>query len=76
MTPGPAKPILERLGVPPLRVKTSRFEYGSEKMTLYNVGYPLHRLVEGGAAATAGTELGEARELTLRVVPRRKRRAC
>ncbi len=58
-----------------LRVKTSRFEYGSEKMTLYNVGYPLQRLVEGNAAATAGTEFGEVRELTLRVVPRRKRRA-
>jgi len=58
-----------------LRVKTSRFEYGSEKMTLYNVGYPLQRLVEGGATATAGTELGEVRELTLRVVPRRKRHA-
>lgn len=29
------------------KVKTSRFEYGSDEMTLYNVGYPLHRLVEG-----------------------------
>ncbi|MCX7017215.1 MAG: hypothetical protein NTW86_32405 [Candidatus Sumerlaeota bacterium] len=29
------------------RVKTGQFEYGSEHQTLYNVGYPLHRLVEG-----------------------------
>jgi hypothetical protein len=54
------------------RVKTSRFEYGSDHQALYNVGYPLHRLVEGGGA-DADDDLGEIQDLTVYVRPVRRR---
>jgi len=59
------------------RVKTGGFEYGSDHQALYNVGYPLHRMAEGGPMGRAEACLGDRRalELTVYVQPRRRRAA-
>ena len=46
------------------KVKTDKFEYGSDDMTYYNVGYPLHRLVEGTGTSLIGEDVGEILEVT------------
>jgi len=69
------------LGASVCRIVTDRFACGTDRMTLYNVGYPLHRFLEWGpgpqgVALLAGVELGAVRELIVRLVPTEPLRAA
>lgn len=57
------------------RVRTEQFEYGSDHQALYNVGYPLQRLVEGAPHALLKNSLrgGSILDLTVYVRPRQER---
>ena len=45
------------------RIATDRFEYGAKDLSLYNVGYPLHRLLEGPRGQAPTIEPGAIRSL-------------
>ena len=58
------------------RVKASgsegSFEYGLEHSTLYNAGYPLHRILCAGADGLTGVRFEKIEEITVPVVPEEK----
>ncbi|MGQ9629289.1 MAG: hypothetical protein ACUVXI_03110 [bacterium] len=58
------------------RIETRDFAYGAKYSTLYNVGYPLHRIIEGSSIPSAyRNQLPEIQRMSLFIRPRAPIRA-